>query len=240
MMFRLGVLTCALLSATAVWLLLNDRDQSQLVDRLTAPVAAGESRFTEDELAEIRADIVAELAELESDEPISVGSLRTTVWTPNPIGDDLSADQHDSEGITVAVPVLPDGISYEPITTTTLVPDDARCPQWWVVATGAGWPEDRAVLEVLDWIVWRESRCQPDAVGDGSYGLTQIQWSVHSDWIVELGFERDELLEPAANLALAYQLYRIVDEDPTYRCGFSPWYMSEPGRHWCDVLEDLS
>ena len=217
MMFRLGVLTCVSLSAGAVWLLVNDRDQVELVERLTAPVTAGESRFTEQELTAIRADIVEELAELESDVTVSVESLRSERVIPNPVSN-----------------VVPS------TTTTTLVPADARCPEWWVVAIGAGWPEDRAVLEVLDWIIWAESRCQPDAIGDGSYGLTQIQWSVHDDWIVELGFERDELLEPATNLALAYQLYRTVDQDSAYRCGFSPWYMSQPGRHWCDVLDDLS
>lgn len=125
-------------------------------------------------------------------------------------------------------------------TTTTLVPESARCPEWWVVAVGAGWPTDPAILGTLDWLMWRESRCQPDAIGDGSYGLTQIQWNVHADWIRDLGFERDHLLEPAANLALAWHLYRIVDNDPAYRCGFSPWYPSQPGKHWCTVMEDMA
>ena len=158
----------------------------------------------------IRAEIASELAGRVSDVPVPVDAFRSTSTK-----------------------------SAETTTTTTLVPPYARCPQWWVVAVGAGWPADPALLEVLDWVIWRESRCQSDAVGDGSYGLTQIQWSVHADWIGLLGFERDELLEPAVNLAMAWHLYRVVDADPDYDCGFSPWYMSQPGRHWCRVLEDL-
>jgi hypothetical protein len=124
-------------------------------------------------------------------------------------------------------------------TTTTLVPDTARCPEWWTIAVGAGWPADPAMLATLDWIMWRESRCLPDVIGDGSYGLTQLQWSVHGDWIVELGFTRDDLLEPAANLALAKVLFDRVDDDPNFWCGFSPWYMSEPGTHWCRVWKEF-
>lgn len=125
-------------------------------------------------------------------------------------------------------------------TTTTLVPGTARCPEWWTVAVGAGWPADPAILTTLDWIMWRESRCLPDVIGDGSYGLTQLQWSVHGEWIGELGFTRDDLLEPAANLALAKVLFDRADDDPAFLCGFSPWHMSQPGKHWCRVLEELS
>jgi hypothetical protein len=238
MMLRIAAVAVGLATVAGSWQLLDT--SSERVDRLTAPLAPGESRFSDEELAVLRAEIRHELDELVSDEPVPVESLRTTVWSPNPLGADLSADQHDSESITAQLPALPDGITYQPVTTTTLVPADARCPQWWVVAVGAGWPTDPAVLEVLDWLMWRESRCQADAVGDGSYGLTQLQWSVHEGWISELGFDRDELLEPAANLALAWHLYRLVDDDPNYRCGFSPWYPSQPGKHWCQVLEELS
>lgn len=142
---------------------------------------------------------------------------------------------------TSQVPVATTAVGITvPTTTTTLVPDSARCPDWWVVAVGAGWPQDQALLGTLDWIMWRESRCQPEVIGDGSYGLTQLQWSVHSGWISGLGFDRESLLHPAVNLALAWELFQRVDADETYWCGFSPWYMSEPGRHWCSVWEELS
>lgn len=170
----------------------------------------GRLELTAEERDVIRAEIAAELDSRVADVPVPVESLRSTSTEP-----------------------------AESTTTTTLVPPYARCPEWWVVATGAGWPSDPAVLQVLDWVMWRESRCQSDAVGDGSYGLTQIQWSVHGSWIGELGFERDELLKPAVNLAMAWHLYQLVDDDPDYDCGFSPWYMSQPGKHWCKVLEDL-
>ena len=142
--------------------------------------------------------------------------------------------------LTAAAPSTSSSSTSSSTTTTTLVPSDARCPEWWVVAVGAGWPTDPAILRTLDWIVWRESRCQPDAVGDGSYGLTQLQWNVHSDWIRDLGFDRDELLHPSVNLAVAWHLYRLVDSDPNYRCGFSPWYPSQPGKHWCTIMEEMT
>ena len=99
-------------------------------------------------------------------------------------------------------------------------------------------PADPALLEVLDWIMWRELAAQ-HVIGNGGYGLTQIQWSAHREWISELGFERDELLNPAVNLAMARHLFLMVDDNSAFDCGFSPWYMSQPGRSWCEVWEEL-
>tara|TARA_R100000329_G_scaffold24273_1_gene22985 strand:- start:311 stop:946 length:636 start_codon:yes stop_codon:yes gene_type:complete len=185
--------------------------ESELAERLTAPRPAGKSPLTEEERVVIREEIRVELDARVSDDPVPVESLRSTVPTVAPS-----------------------------TTTTTLVPSDALCPQWWVVATGAGWPADPALLKVLDWIMWRESRCLEHVIGNGGYGLTQIQWSVHREWITELGFERDELLNPAVNLAMARHLFLMVDDNAAFECGFSPWYPSEPGRSWCAVWEELS
>jgi len=122
-------------------------------------------------------------------------------------------------------------------TTTTWVPDDALCGQWWVVASAVGWPE-HIIEQALDELMWRESRCQPDAIGDGSDGLTQIQWSVHRGWITDLGYTRDELSHPSVNLAIAWHLYQIADDHDAFRCGLSPWYPSTPPDvdHWCEKI----
>ena len=131
-----------------------------------------------------------------------------------------------------------------PASTTTAVavewvaaPAGARCPDWWLPAQVAGWEPD--LLPVLDWVIWRESRCLPDVVGTGGYGLLQIQWSVHRGWVEPLGFERGDLLEPAVNLAVGRVLWQMAEDDGAFLCGWSPWYMSQPGRHWCAVEVSL-
>ena len=122
-------------------------------------------------------------------------------------------------------------------TTTTWVPHDALCGEWWVVARAAGWP-DHIIEQALDELMWRESRCQPDVIGDGSDGLTQIQWSVHRDWIIELGFTREDLSHPSVNLTLAWHLFQIAENHDAFRCGLSPWYPSTPPDvdHWCERI----
>lgn len=116
-------------------------------------------------------------------------------------------------------------------------PAGARCGEWWLAAQVAGWPAD--LLPVLDWVMWRESRCLPDVVGSGGFGLLQIQWSAHSWWITELGVDRADLLGPMWNLVVGWELWQRLDADPAFLCGWSAWYMSEPGRHWCTVEVDL-
>jgi len=37
-------------------------------------------------------------------------------------------------------------------------------------------------------------------VGNGGYGLMQIQWSVWGDMISAHGFERDDLFDPSVNI----------------------------------------
>jgi len=122
-------------------------------------------------------------------------------------------------------------------TTTTWVPDDALCGEWWVVASAVGWPKP-IIEQALDELMWRESRCLPDAIGDGSDGLTQIQWSVHRDWITDLGYTRDDMSHPSVNLAVAWHLYQMTDEHDAFRCGLSPWYPSTPPDvdHWCEKI----
>ena len=53
--------------------------------------------------------------------------------------------------------------AVDPPTTTSTVPisEHALCPQWWQTAYLVGWPLEE--LPHLDDIIWRESRCLPDA-----------------------------------------------------------------------------
>lgn len=71
-----------------------------------------------------------------------------------------------------------------PSTTTTLPPltFEARCPQFVDIARTAGWPDE--LLERLDRIAWRESRCDddedshnPDDPSGGSFGAMQVNCS---------------------------------------------------------------
>ena len=79
-----------------------------------------------------------------------------------------------------------------PTTTTTLAPvvivevsEDTECQQWLQTALQAGWPNERKILDRLGFIMWRESRCTPDADSGPDHGLTQIN-SIHTEWITDL------------------------------------------------------
>lgn len=113
-------------------------------------------------------------------------------------------------------------------------PDSARCGMWWQAAQQVGWPAD--LLSTLDEVMWRESRCLEFVVGNGGYGLVQVQWSVHEGWLSEAGIERDMLLEPLWNLYAGWLLFQRAEASSAFRCGWSPWYPSTPPSvdHWCD------
>ena len=65
-----------------------------------------------------------------------------------------------------------------PTTTTTVPGIMHHCPQWEAEAIAQGWPLDQ--LDRLDHVMWRESRCLPEAHNGadpteyGSRGLMQI------------------------------------------------------------------
>lgn len=164
--------------------------------------------------------------DIEYAQPIPIVPV-DTVYRPAP----TTTTTTEPRPVTTTVTVI--------IATTTTIPwPDGLCNEWYVTAHAVGWPVD--MLPIIGEIMWQESRCLPDVTGDGSDGLTQIQWSAHSHWITELGYVRSDMSNPAINLAIAWHLYRTTDDDPNYRCGLSPWYMSTPNRlnHWCQLLED--
>lgn len=93
-----------------------------------------------------------------------------------------------------------------------------HCPQWEAEAIAQGWPIDQ--LDRLDHVMWRESRCLPDAhnVADptqyGSRGLMQI----NGFWVYRLELDAERLFEPAYNLRVALLAYSAS--------GWSPWGLS--------------
>lgn len=109
-----------------------------------------------------------------------------------------------------------------------------HCPQWEAEAVRQGWPVDQ--LDRLDHIMWRESRCKPDAHNTddpteyGSRGLLQINgyWcSANRFWPdgwlqTHAGIDGcDDLFDPAVNLRSALFMYN--------NSGWGPWKATDPG-----------
>lgn len=122
--------------------------------------------------------------------------------------------------------------------TTTTLPSDALCPQWWPLAIEAGWLPEH--METLDYVLHRESRCQPEAHnttlnrdGSSDIGLSQINdrsWCLGTRWYPNGYLQTvgvldyvgcDELFDPYINLKAAKALY-----DYSLRAnenGWQPW-----------------
>jgi hypothetical protein len=101
----------------------------------------------------------------------------------------------------------------------------ALCPQWWQTAVDAGWRE--SLLPTLDYLMWRESRCDPtqhntDDPNGGSRGLVQIN-GFWTPWLASRGIvKRSEgLFGPQRNLRSALAIYNYADA--RYDNGFGPW-----------------
>lgn len=119
-------------------------------------------------------------------------------------------------------------------TTTTEVPlqfdvgdliDEARnthgeCGEWYETAMSVGWQPDE--WDRLSAIMFRESRCQPDACSKSTSGLKcrdagllQVN-QIHTKFLAQLGLSfPDSMLDPTLNLAFARRLYE--------GSGWSPW-----------------
>ena len=112
----------------------------------------------------------------------------------------------------------------QPSTTVVPVSAETKCQEWFPIAIEVGWPNDPAILEKLGRVMFRESRCQPDAISkSGDYGVTQINRTSHKRWVEELfamPFE-ESMLDPTLNLRFAYLLYEATEESGG--CGWKPW-----------------
>jgi len=117
-----------------------------------------------------------------------------------------------------------------PSPTTTLAPvvivevsEGTECQQWLQTALQAGWPNDRKILDRLGFIMWRESRCTPDADSGPDHGLTQIN-QIHKGYIADLGWTFEQMKDPAKNLRFAWLLYS--GREANGQCGWTPWSLS--------------
>ena len=103
----------------------------------------------------------------------------------------------------------------KPSTTTTTVPisADAKCPQWWPLAVQVGWPIEE--LPMLDRIMWRESRCLPDAWNGHDAGLTQIN-QIHREFVAVMGWSwPKDMFNPELSLRFTLKLWQGK--------GWQPW-----------------
>ena len=120
--------------------------------------------------------------------------------------------------------------STQPATTLAPFNAEAKCQEWFPLAVEVGWPNDPQVLQTLGRVMWKESRCQPDACSKSDsgrqcrdYGLTQGNWYAHHEWWTELGIEPQDMFDPATNLRWAYLLYS--GREAKGQCGWQPWKM---------------
>ena len=121
-----------------------------------------------------------------------------------------------------------------PVETTTTLPQlaqidpDTKCQEWLPLAVEMGWPNETHILQRLGQVMWKESRCQPQACSKSDsdrqcrdYGLTQGNWTAHNEWWANLGITPDEMFDPATNLHWAWLLYSSREE--AGKCGWTPW-----------------
>lgn len=117
--------------------------------------------------------------------------------------------------------------SFPPVTTqppTTTIAVKGQCGQWWGLALELGWQPEH--METLDYIMWRESRCDPtqhnttlNKDGSTDIGLTQINdrsWCLPTRWypsgylqsvgvLSTVGCE--QLFDPRTNLLAAKAIH---------------------------------
>ena len=111
-----------------------------------------------------------------------------------------------------------------PTPETTVAPVDAfasyKCGVWFPLAISQGWPDDPVILKTLDRVMWRESRCTPDADSGPDHGLMQIN-QIHTKWLNDLNWTHEDMKDPTANLRFAWLLYS--GRETKGQCGWTPW-----------------
>lgn len=132
----------------------------------------------------------------------------------------------------------------QPTPSQTYTPfEGAHCPQHHVAALNAGWPVSD--LQRLDYIMWRESRCETNAHNradpqGGSRGLTQINgfWCRRNRYEpnpagflgkFEVLSRCEDLFDPETNLLAARVIYTY--QVWSGRCGWLPWTTRQT--RWC-------
>ncbi len=131
---------------------------------------------------------------------------------------------------TTSPPVVPESppTTSTPTTSTTTPPGrGARCGEWALSASKAGWPAEWVDI-LLDDIIWDESRCQPDATNGFDHGLAQINWTTWGDYVESFGFTKADLYIPEINLWIALQIAHKADAAGWRWC--QPWDSSQVRR----------
>ncbi len=122
-------------------------------------------------------------------------------------------------------PIRPD--LEQPIAVPTTLPD-TPCAEWYPIAADVGFSETH--WERMSQIMWRESRCQPDAhypkdPNGGSFGLMQIngfwctpRWAGDVGWLQASGVLDTclDLYHPEINIEASFHIfiYNIYQHGP--------------------------
>ena len=131
----------------------------------------------------------------------------STPETESPRRTETSSIKAGGEDSTVTIsPTIP-----PPATTTTTpphthTPSGGDCPEYTDLARQAGWPEPQ--LPKVTRIMWRESRCDPNARSrTRDTGLMQIN-DVHLPWLAaDYSITPDMLYDPWWNLVAALAVW---------------------------------
>ena len=139
-------------------------------------------------------------------------------------------DASGAPSSTIALaPISVQPYLIEPTTTTSstiyIDPYTSACEQFSALAVNLGWPADQRT--VLESIMFRESRCIPNAVNSkdpngGSRGLMQIN-GFWTPWLIDAGIitSKENLLQADVNLRAALAIYNYGVERHGY--GWGPW-----------------
>lgn len=141
--------------------------------------------------------------------------ITTTTTSVSPIVNETIPSEVIIEVTTTEVPLASDPLDFI---------DEARmmygkCGEWHDTAIGVGWPEEQ--WPTLSRVLYRESRCTPEAWNGHDAGLTQIN-QIHSEWLSQMGFSHpDDMFNPVNNLYFAYRLWS--GREANGQCGWQPW-----------------
>ena len=160
---------------------------------------------------------------------------QTPSAAPTPIQSPTVAIQPTPPTVTTTSTSIVTTTTVLATTTTTfpwaLIAADHVCEEWGPMMLEEGWPADREILETALGIMYRESRCQPDADSGPDHGLFQINRFWSSDrsnppnWLAAQGIAQthDELFDPRTNIRAALAIYKYsCERNGVDRC-FAPW-----------------
>lgn len=100
-----------------------------------------------------------------------------------------------------------------PIVHLFTPPTGARCPEWWTTAGDVGWPLD--AMPVLDYVMFRESRCRPGATGIQVCSRGRCARALGLTQLLGWACPPDGCLDPVSNLRRALILWEAS--------GWRPW-----------------